>query len=115
MLIMQNLSENMQKFCKAKALMTYLMCNDPIIDESVSRYENWALAYDLLISIGHLELEEVEQIWNEKTETAFALWGLVGECSIEDVVSYVTDEYDAQVLTLEQITELQDGKTLADI
>ena len=112
---MEALNETMQKFCKAKAMMTYLMSDDPIIDESVSRYENWALAYDLLVSIGHLDLEEVEKIWNEKTKTNFALWGLVGECSIEEIVSYVTEEYDTQVVTLEQINELQDGKTLADI
>lgn len=112
---MQTLNETMQKFCKAKALMTYLMSDDPIIDESVSHYENWALAYDLLISIGHLDLEEIEQIWNEKTQTPFALWGLVGECSIDEIVSYVTEEYDSQVVTLKQIVELQDGKTLAEI
>jgi len=73
------------------------------------------LAYDLLVSIGHLDLEQVEQIWNEKTHTNFTLWGVVGECSIEEIVSYVTEEYDAQAVTLAQINELQDGKTLAEI
>ena len=107
MMFMTTLNETMQKFCKAKAMMTYLMSDDPIIDESVSRYENWALAYDLFVSIGHLDLEQVEQIWNEKTHTNFVLWGVVGECSIE--------EYDAQAVTLAQINELQDGKTLAEI
>ncbi|MFW2075445.1 hypothetical protein ACG9Y7_18720 [Acinetobacter gerneri] len=43
------------------------------------------------------------------------LWGVVGECSIEEIVSYVTEEYDAQAVTLAQINELQDGKTLAEI
>ncbi len=115
MMFMTTLNETMQKFCKAKAMMTYLMSDDPIIDESVSRYENWALAYDLFVSIGHLDLEQVEQIWNEKTHTNFVLWGVVGECSIEEIVSYVTEEYDAQAVTLAQINELQDGKTLAEI
>ena len=55
------------------------------------------------------------QTFSQTTHTNFTLWGVVGECSIEEIVSYVTEEYDAQAVTLAQINELQDGKTLAEI
>lgn len=105
----------MQTFCKSKAIMSYLSSDDPYINEDISRYENWALAYDLLINLGHLNLQEIEEIWQEKTQTQFAIWNVISNSSITEVIEYITEEYTSQVITIEQFIELQSGMTFDDI
>ncbi|WP_180190229.1 hypothetical protein [Acinetobacter sp. YH01009] len=111
----ETLNQTMQTFCKAKAIMTYLASDDPCIDIAVSRYENWALAYDLLVSISDLGLQEIEKVWQEKTQTQFVLWNAICDASTDDILEYITEEYEVQVTTVEQILELQNGKTLEEI
>lgn len=112
---MTTLNQTMQTFCKVKAIMTFLASDDPLIDPNVSRYENWALAYDLLVSNENLGLEEIEAVWQEKTHTEFVIWNALCNSPINEIVKYITEEFEAQKTSVEQVFDLLNGKTLDEI
>ncbi|HCA5183016.1 TPA: hypothetical protein MW242_002640 [Acinetobacter baumannii] len=113
-----SIESHLLNLCKAKALMTYMACNDPEIDPSKSHLENWAMAFDLIseaMMYNVLDQGQIEQLWEDKTGQQFIVWGKFESEPAQEVINLIQEEFDCQTVHLQQVREILDGKSLSEV
>lgn len=115
---MDIIETHLNNLCKAKAIMSFMSCCDPIVDESKSALENWALAYDVLINAtfhAELDLAQIDEEWQNKTGCEFIVWEKFYDESSPKIAELIEEEYNCQLITVMQVREILDGKSLSEV